>query len=214
MIRVVLVEDETLVRAGLANLLALAPDVAVVGEARDGAEALAVIAERAPDVVLLDLRLPKKNGLEVLRELARKEAAPACLVLTTFDDHEAALEAIRAGARGYLRKDVSLERLLAAVRALAAGDTFHEPALTETLLRGLSLLKRPDGDGLPPPEPLTPRELEVLRLLASGWSNREIAQAHGTAEGTVKIQVSSILAKLAARDRIRAVLRALELGLL
>jgi DNA-binding NarL/FixJ family response regulator len=217
MIRVALVEDEALVRAGLVNLLRLAPDMAVVGEACDGVEGLALVASAAPDVVLLDLRLPRKGGLEVLRELQARERRPACLVLTTFDDQEAALEAIQAGARGYLRKDVSLERLLAAVRALAAGGTFLEPAFTETALRGLSALRaaspRRDEDAFPP-DPLTPRELEVLRLLASGYSNREVSLALGTAEGTIKIHVSSILLKLGARDRIRAVLRALELGIL
>jgi DNA-binding NarL/FixJ family response regulator len=210
-IRIVLVDDQTLVRQGIRSLLELAADIAIVAEAGDGDEALAAIAREKPDVVLLDVRMPKKNGLDVLRELKTKDAVPPVILLTTFDDDEALLSAVRAGAKGYLLKDVSLERLTDAIRAVAAGGTVIRPAVTERVLRGLDHMPR-DFDALSPPEPLTKREIEVLRLMAGGYSNREIADALGTAEGTVKNHASSILSKLGVRDRTRAVLKAIELG--
>ena len=211
MIRVVLVEDQTLVRRGIRSLLELAGDVAIVAEAADGEEGVAAILRERPDVVLLDLRMPKKNGLEVLRELQAAGTLPPTILLTTFDDDEALLEAVKAGARGYLLKDVSLEQLTDAIRAVAGGGTIIRPALTERVLRGLEHVRR-DFDALDPPDPLTKREVEILRLMAGGYSNREIADALGTAEGTVKNQASSILSKLGVRDRTRAVLKALEHG--
>jgi DNA-binding NarL/FixJ family response regulator len=213
MIRVVLVDDQTLVRQGIRSLLSLAPQIDVVGEASDGEEGLAVIARERPDVVLLDIRMPRKNGLEVLRELQAAGALPPTIVLTTFDDDELLLEAVRAGAKGYLLKDVSLEALTGAIDAVAGGRTMIRPAMTERVLRGLEHVRR-DYDTMSPPEPLTAREVEVLRLMAGGYSNREIAEALGTAEGTVKNHASSILSKLGVRDRTRAVLTALERGLL
>ena len=213
MIRVVLVDDQTLVRQGIRSLLSLAPQIDVVGEASDGEEGLAVIARERPDVVLLDIRMPRKNGLEVLRELQAAAALPPTIVLTTFDDDELLLEAVRAGAKGYLLKDVSLEALTGAIDAVAGGRTMIRPAMTERVLRGLEHVRR-DYDTMSPPEPLTAREVEVLRLMAGGYSNREIADALGTAEGTVKNHASSILSKLGVRDRTRAVLTALERGLL
>lgn len=211
MIRVVLVDDQTLVRQGIRSLLELAGDVAIVAEASDGDEGIAVIRRERPDVVLLDLRMPKKGGVDVLRVLQATNALPPTIVLTTFDDDEALLDAVRAGAKGYLLKDVSLERLTDAIRAVAAGDSVIQPAITERVLRGLEHVRR-DFDALSPPDPLTKRELEILRLMAGGYSNREIAEALGTAEGTVKNHASSILSKLGVRDRTRAVLKALELG--
>ena len=211
MIRIVLVDDQTLVRQGIRSLLALAGDVAIVAEASDGDEGIAVIRRERPDVVLLDLRMPKKGGVEVLRVLQATQALPPTIVLTTFDDDEALLDAVRAGAKGYLLKDVSLERLTDAIRAVAAGESVIQPAITERVLRGLEHVRR-DFDALSPPDPLTKRELEILRLMAGGYSNREIAGALGTAEGTVKNHASSILSKLGVRDRTRAVLKALELG--
>lgn len=211
MIRVVLVEDQTLVRRGIRSLLELAGDVAIVAEAADGEEGVAAILREHPDVVLLDLRMPKKNGLDVLRELQGAGALPPTILLTTFDDDEALLEAVKAGARGYLLKDVSLEQLTDAIRTVAGGGTIIRPALTERVLRGLEHVRR-DFDALNPPDPLTKREVEILRLMAGGYSNREIAEALGTAEGTVKNQASSILSKLGVRDRTRVVLKALELG--
>jgi DNA-binding NarL/FixJ family response regulator len=214
-LRVCIVEDETLVRHGIRKLLELGGRVEVVAEARDGEEALAQIEQTRPDVVLLDVRLPRLDGIGVLRALREKPGAPPCLVLTTFDDREVTLAAIREGARGFLRKDVSLEHLLDAIETLAAGGTYLQPAVTESLLRGLDGARRSlPVPGLAPVEPMTPREAEVLGLMAAAYTNREIAEALGTAEGTVKIHVSNILSKLGARDRTQAVLSALELGLL
>lgn len=209
-IRVCLVENETLVRQGLRRVLELAPDVAVVGEARDGEEALRVIADSKPDVVLLDVRMPRLDGLGVLRALRGR---PPCLLLTTFDDPDVVLDGIRAGARGYLLKDVSFDVLATAIRAIAAGGSFMQPSVTERVLRGLDGVRaHPDLDDAH--EKLTDRELEVLRLLAGGYSNAEIAGALGVAERTVKNHVSAVLAKLYVRDRTRAVLKALGLGII
>ena len=211
MIRVVLVDDQTLVRRGIRSLLELAGDIEIVAEAADGEEGIATILRERPDVVLLDVRMPRKDGLEVLRELQRASALPPTVLLTTFDDDEVLLEAVKAGARGYLLKDVSLEQLTDAIHSVAGGGTMIRPALTERVLRGLEHVRR-DFDALDPPDPLTKREVEVLRLMAGGYSNREIADALGTAEGTVKNHASSILSKLGVRDRTRAVLKALERG--
>ena len=209
-IRTLLVEDETLVRQGIRKLLELDPRIEIAAEAADGEEALRRIAEVRPDVVLLDVRMPKLDGLGVLRALRDRPGAPPCLVLTTFDDRALALEAIREGARGYLRKDVTLAELVTAVETLAAGGTHLQPALTAALLEGARAHPLPSAPAPVLVEPLTPRETEVLRLMAAAYTNREIAEALGTAEGTVKIHVSNILAKLGARDRTHAVLRALE----
>ena len=212
MIRVVLVDDQTLMRLGLRGLLELTPDVRVVGEASDGEEALRVIRDVQPDVVLLDVRMPKLSGVEVLQRLTAGGDLPAVILLTTFDDDAALLEGMRAGARGFLLKDVSLERLTDAIRRVASGETLIRPAVNERVLKGLEQVDL-SFDSLDPPDRLTPREVEIVRLMAGGFSNREIADALGTAEGTVKNQISSILSKLGVRDRTRAVLKALELGL-
>lgn len=211
MIRVLLVDDQTLVRHGIRSLLELSGEIAIVAEAADGIEGVAAAQRERPDVMLLDLRMPGKNGVEVLRDLHAAGTLPPTIILTTFDDDETLLDAVRAGARGYLLKDVSLERLTEAIRAVAAGGSLIRPAITERVLRGLEHVRR-DFDALSPPDPLTKRELEILRLMAGGYSNREIADALGTAEGTVKNHASSILSKLGVRDRTRAVLKALELG--
>ncbi len=217
MIRVCVVDDQTLVRQGIRGLLELAEDVEVVAEASDGDEALETVARERPDVVLLDLRMPGRDGVSTLEELRVRGLAVPTLVLTTFDDSELALAALRAGARGYLLKDVTLEELLGAVRTLAAGGTLVQPSVTERLLRALASDSSGPHDPYPddpPPQPLTPRELEVLRLLAGGYANREIAAALHLAPGTVKNHVSSVLLKLGVGDRTKAVLRALHLGLL
>ena len=211
MIRIVLVDDQTLVRRGIRALLELAGDAIIVAEAADGEEGIEAIRRERPDVVLLDLRMPKKNGIEVLCALNREGALPPTILLTTFDDDEALLAAIKAGARGYLLKDVTLEQLTGAIRTVASGGSLIRPAVTERVLRGLEHIPR-DFDALGPPDPLTKREVEILRLMAGGYSNREIADALGTAEGTVKNHASSILSKLGVRDRTRAVLRAIEIG--
>jgi DNA-binding NarL/FixJ family response regulator len=211
MIRVALVDDQTLIRQGVRSLLELAGNIAVVAEAADGDEAVTMICRVRPDVLLLDLRMPRKDGVAVLRELHALSALPPTIILTTFDDDEALLEAVRVGARGYLLKDVSLEQLTEAIRTVAGGGTLIRPVVTERVLRGLEHVRR-DFDALNPPDPLTRREVEILRLMAGGYSNREIADALGTAEGTVKNHASSILSKLGVRDRTRAVLKALERG--
>lgn len=214
-VRVVVVDDQTLVRHGIRSLLGLAPQVEVVGEAGDGVEALDVIDRVRPDVVLLDLRMPVLDGLGVLRELAKAGRLVPVLVLTTFADDDAVLDSMRAGARGYLLKDVTLEHLVEAITVLAAGGSLVQPAVTDALTRrfaaGVAAVPL-EVDA--PPEALTPREVEILRLLAGGYSNKEIAAAIHLSTGTVKNHVSAILLKLGVRDRTRAVLRALELGLI
>jgi DNA-binding NarL/FixJ family response regulator len=211
-IRIVLADDHTLVREGIRSLLELVEDFTLAGEASDGAEAVRIVCETKPDVLLLDMRMPKGDGRFVVSELRRLGALPATLVLTTFEDDEAALEVVQAGVRGFLLKDVSYERLVHAVRAVAAGETMIHPALTARAERALSG-PRATGTAREGPE-LSPREREVLRLVAAGYSNREIAKALFVAEGTVKNHVSNILTKMEARDRTRAVLKAAERGYL
>lgn len=213
MIRVALVDDQTLVRKGIRGLLETTEDIRVVAEASDGEEGVRVIAETAPDVVLLDVRMPKRNGVEVLRDARLADRLPATILLTTFDDDAVLLEGIRAGARGFLLKDVSFERLTDSIRAVARGESLILPAVTERVLKGLEHVRR-DFESLERPDPLTRREAEVLRLMAGGYSNREIARALNTTEGTIKNHTSSVLSKLGVRDRTRAVLKALELGLI
>jgi len=213
MIRVMLADDQTLVRQGVRSLLELADDMEVIGEASDGAQALEMIPTLQPDVLLLDLRMPHVNGLEVLEALSKQDTAPPTLILTTFDDDELVLAGIKAGAKGYLLKDVALDDLLEAVRTLAAGKTLINPAITERLIQGLK------GHGtefsaLEHPEAMTGRETEILRLMAGGYSNKEIARALDVAEGTIKNHVSNILSKMGVRDRTRAVLKAIEAGLI
>lgn len=213
MIRLVIIDDQTLVRRGIRSLLELAGGFEVVAEAADGAEGIRTIRDTRPDVVLLDVRMPLKSGIDVLEELQHSGELPPTILLTTFDDDEALLAGMKAGARGYLLKDVSLEQLVSSIQTVADGGAVLRPAITERVLRGLENIRQ-DFDSLSPPDPLTKRELEVLRLMAGGQSNREISTALGTAEGTVKNHASSILSKLGVRDRTRAVLKALELGYL
>jgi DNA-binding NarL/FixJ family response regulator len=211
-IRVCLVDDQTLVRQGIRSLLGIADGIEVIAEADDGAAAVAAIEADRPDVVLLDLRMPGRDGIWALRTLRDRGIEVPVLVLTTFDDDELVLQAVRAGAAGYLLKDVTLDQLVGAVRTLAAGGTLVQPAITERLLRAVRAAPAPAA----PPEmqALTDRELDVLRLLAGGYANREIASALFLAEGTVKNHVSSVLFKLGVKDRTSAVLRALQHGLL
>ncbi|MEZ5087811.1 MAG: response regulator transcription factor [Tessaracoccus sp.] len=211
--RVMIVDDQALVRQGIRALLGIA-GMDVVGEAGDGESAVPMIAEIHPDVVLLDLRMPRGDGIWTLRELRARGVDVPVLVLTTFDDDRLVLDALHAGARGYLLKDVTLEQLTRAVATLADGGTYVAPSLTERLLGAIRSMPAPPGDDLQPIEPLTEREREVLRLMAEGYSNREIAGALFLAEGTVKNHVSTILTKLGSRDRTRAVLRALREGVI
>lgn len=209
MIRVVLADDQALVRAGLRGLLELAGDLEVVAEAGDGAQAIECTERARPDLLLLDVRMPAGSGIDVLHELRRRGALPPTLLLTTFDDDEALLEGMRAGARGFMLKDVTPERLYEAIRRVAAGQSLFQPALTARALARAVAAAAPAELA---PEALTPRETEVLRLMAGGFSNKEIARALGTAEGTIKNHVSSLLSKLGVRDRTRAVLKAMQEG--
>jgi DNA-binding NarL/FixJ family response regulator len=211
--RVVLVENEQIVRQGLRRLLELDGGVDVVGEACDGEEALGVIGAARPDVVLLDWRMPRRDGTGVLEALRAGGHDVRCIVLTTFDDPDALLRAARAGAKGWLLKDVPLEELVEAIRHVAAGGTYLQPALTSSLVRGFDA-SGTSVEAVETPERLTEREHEVLRLMAGGYANKEIGDALGVSERTVKNHVSSVLAKLGVRDRTRAVLKALERRLL
>ncbi|MFF5217357.1 response regulator [Micromonospora sp. NPDC000442] len=213
MTRVVVVDDQTLIRQGIRGLLEVA-GIDVVGEADDGRAALPVVARTAPDVILLDLRMPRFDGIWALERLRAEGVDIPVLVLTTFDDDELVLAALRAGARGYLLKDVTLDQLTRAIRTLADGGTLIAPSITDRMLRAIRSGPSPAGPQAPPVQRLTEREHEVLRLVAHGYSNREIAEGLFLAEGTVKNHVSTILTKLGARDRTNAVLRALHEGIL
>jgi DNA-binding NarL/FixJ family response regulator len=204
-IRVFIADDQLLIRQGIRTLLEMDAEIVIAG-----AETIERVLNAEVDVLLLDVRMPKKSGVDVLRELSAIDSLPPTLVLTTFDDTEVVLDAIRSGARGFLLKDISYQQLMNAIRAIAAGGTVFQPAITQRLLRATTTIA---ADAMPI-EALTAREREVVRLMAGGYSNKEIAHALGTAEGTIKNQVSSILAKFGVRDRTRAVLKALEAGLL
>ena len=213
MIRVVLVDDQMLVRQGIRGLLDLVPDIEVIGEAADGEEAVEKIPVLQPDVLLLDIRMPRLDGIGVLNVLREADALPPTRVLTTFDDGDVAIAAIKAGAKGLMLKDVSLEDLTRAIRSLSEGHTAFQPAMTESLMAALH--RTPSGTrSAHMADALTVREREVLHLICAGNSNKEIADLLTLAEGTVKNQVSSLLIKLDARDRTRAALKALEGGLL
>ncbi|MBF7074893.1 response regulator transcription factor [Glaciecola sp. MH2013] len=215
MIKILLVDDQTLVRQGINSLLALAEQVDVVAQASDGNEALACLADSTlqVDVVLMDIRMPNLNGIETLQKLKEQNMHVPVVMLTTFDDHESVMQALQAGAKGYLLKDVSLETLVEAIETVHAGDTLIQPAITERLIQGLQGVKG-DFESSALPENLSTRETEILRLMAAGCSNREMAESLFKSEGTIKNQVSSILAKLGVRDRTRAVLKAIELGMI
>ncbi|UNK50492.1 response regulator transcription factor [Lysobacter sp. S4-A87] len=212
MIRVLIVDDQTLVRQGVRSLLSLAEGIEVVGEAGDGRHAVELIPQINPDVVLMDMRMPVMSGLEALQALARTNSLPPTIILTTFDDDQLVLAGLKAGAKGYLLKDVSLEQLVSAIQAVADGGSLMQPAVTQRLLSGLEHMRN-DFVSLDRPDPLTERETEILRLMAGGFSNKEIANSLGVAEGTIKNHVSNILSKLGVRDRTRAVLKAFELQL-
>ncbi|WP_243730319.1 response regulator [Nesterenkonia salmonea] len=212
-VRVLVVDDQTLVRHGIRTLLELG-GINVVAEAGDGSEALAAIETSAPQVVLLDLRMPKYDGLWLLHKLQEQSCDIPVLVLTTFDDDTLVLDALRAGARGYLLKDVTVDQLAQAVHALANGGTLIAPSITDRLVRAIRASPPPTGAAGLVVERLTEREVEVLRLVAEGYSNRQVAELIHLAEGTVKNHISSILIKLGARDRTNAVLRAIREGIL
>lgn len=217
MIRIMLVDDQALFREGLRTLLSIRPDLEVVGEAENGREAIDMAAQLQPDVILMDLRMPVLNGVAATRQLHEEQPSSKVIVLTTFDDDEYIFDGLRAGAVGYLLKDVSSDKLVEAIRAAAQGETFLEPSIAAKVVAEFTRLsggKRPSPPQAQPLiEPLSERELEILGVLAEGASNREIAQKLYITEGTVKNHVTNILGKLGVRDRTQAVLKARELGL-
>jgi DNA-binding NarL/FixJ family response regulator len=214
MISIVVADDHEVVRAGFAALLDTQPDFTVLGTAADGAQAVRVCRELRPDVVLMDVRMPGTDGIEATRRLTSEEGACArVLILTTFDLDEYVFDALRAGASGFLLKDVTAERLFDAVRVVAAGEALLAPAVTRRLISEFARI-RPHKAAPPAAlSALTPRETEVLRLVAEGLSNPEIAARLVVTEETVKTHVSRVLAKLGLRDRTQAVVTAYESGL-
>jgi DNA-binding NarL/FixJ family response regulator len=213
-IRIVVADDHHVVRTGFAALLDTQPDFTVVGTACDGTEAVRICGELSPDVALMDVRMPVMDGIEATRQLAGPNG-PRILILTTFDLDEYVYDALRAGASGFLLKDVTAERLFDAVRVIAAGEALLAPAVTRRLIGEFTRL-RPKPEGAPPTAALatlTPRETQVLRLVAEGLSNTEIAGRLVVTEETVKTHVSRMLSKLGLRDRTQAVVTAYETGL-
>jgi DNA-binding NarL/FixJ family response regulator len=214
-VRVLLADDQALFREALATLLGARPEVQVVGEAGDGFQALQRSADLRPDVVLMDLHMPVLDGIAATRRLRAEQPEVRVLALTTFDDDEDVFEALRAGALGYLLKDVSSDRLVEGVLAAARGESVLQPSVAAKVVARLAQLDAaPRSRPQPLVVPLSDRELDVLRLLADGRSNREIAGELFLAEGTVKNHVTNVLAKLGARDRTQAALRARALELL
>ena len=213
-VRVLLADDQALFREALATLLEVRPEIEVVGEAADGAEALDRVAGLLPDVVLMDLHMPVLDGIAATRRLRVERPEVRVLALTTFDDDEDVFAALRAGAVGYLLKDVSSARLVEAVHAAARGESVLQPSVAAKVVARFAQLDDTPRPRLQPlVVPLSDRELDVLRLLADGRSNREIAAVLFLAEGTVKNHVTSVLGKLGARDRTQAALRARALDL-
>jgi len=213
-IRMLVVDDHDVVRTGFAGLLATQPDFTVVGTAADGAEAIRISDQQAPDVVLMDIRMPGMDGIEATRHLTRPGGGrPRVLILTTFDLDEYVYDAIRAGASGFLLKDVTAERLFDAVRVIAAGDALLAPTITRRLISEFAALHRQPETSPAALATLTPRETQVLRLVAEGLSNPEIAARMTITEETVKTHVSRVLTKLGLRDRTQAVVTAYETGL-
>jgi len=214
-IRILLVDDQALFRAGLRLLLATQPDFIVAGEAADGEEALREAARLQPDVVLMDLRMPVLDGVAATRRLHTAQPGCRVIVLTTFDDDEYVFDGLRAGAVGYLLKDVSSAKLFEAVRAAAHGESFLQPSIAAKVVAEFARLRPPASRVTDPPiEPLSDRELQILRLVAAGATNRQIAARLFITPGTVKNHVTSILGKLGVRDRVQAALKAKELHLL
>jgi DNA-binding NarL/FixJ family response regulator len=210
-IRVVLADDQPLVRTGLRMILGEEPDLEVVGEARDGAEAVQVCAETRPDVVLMDVRMPGMDGIDATRAVTAVDDPPRVLVLTTFDLDDVVYDALRAGASGFLLKDAPEERLTTAIRVVADGGSLFAPSVTRRLIEEFSRRAAP----VEPPRlgSLTARETEVLVQVARGLSNAEIAKALYLSENTVKTHVARVLMKLGLRDRVQAVVLAYESGL-
>jgi len=214
MIGIVVADDHEVVRAGFAAMLGTQPDFSVLGTAGDGAEAVLACRELHPDVVLMDIRMPGTDGIEATRQLTLGDRAPRVLILTTFDLDQYVFDALRAGASGFLLKEATASQLYDAVRVVAAGDALLAPGVTRRLISEFARIR--PAAAAPPPSSLaalTPRETEVLRLVAEGLSNSEIAARLTVTEDTVKTHVSRLLAKLGLRDRVQAVVTAYESGL-
>ncbi len=218
MIRVMLVDDQKLIRQGIRMLLSTEADIEVAGEAGDGREALALVEKIRPQVILMDVRMPGMDGVAATREISARYPEIGIIILTTFDDEAYIFEGLRAGARGYLLKDISSEEMAAAVRVVASGGALIQPSITRKVLSEFARLSSPPAGPERPaadmPEPLTEREIEVLQCIAQGLSNREIAERLVITEGTVKNHVSNLIGKLGVRDRTQALLKAKELGLI
>ncbi len=213
-IRVVIADDQAMVRSGFRSLLQSEPDIDIVADAADGAAAVAAVGAFAADVVLMDIRMPRLDGLSATRQLVREQSPARVLILTTFDLDEYVFEALQSGASGFLLKDATAEQLVAAVRTVAAGECLLDPAVTRRVIEAFVLSSPPsrsqDGATL---ERLTAREGQVLKLLARGRSNPEIARELFVSDATAKTHVSSVLVKLGLRDRVQAVIYAYEHGL-
>jgi DNA-binding NarL/FixJ family response regulator len=220
MTRVLLVDDQTLIRQGIRVLLMTEQGMEVVGEAANGSEALQLVEQLRPEVVLMDVRMPEMDGVTATRKITAAHPEIGVIILTTFDDEAYIFEGLRAGARGYLLKDISSEEMAEAVRVVAKGGALIQPSITRKVLSEFARLSRQPAAtqatqrNVPLAEPLTDRELEVLRCIADGLSNREIAERLVITEGTVKNHVSNLIAKLDVRDRTQALLKAQEIGLL
>lgn len=214
-IRVLLADDQALFREGLRTLLSLQPAFEVVGEAANGEEAVAGARQLQPQVVLMDLRMPVLGGVEATRRIRAMNPSCRVIVLTTFEDDEEVFEALRAGAAGYLLKDVASEKLMEAIRAAARGESFLQPSIAAKVVAEFNRLSQPRTPAsLKLVEPLSQRECEVLRQLAGGKSNKEIAATLHLAEGTVKNHMTNVLGKLGVMDRTQAALKARELGVI
>jgi DNA-binding NarL/FixJ family response regulator len=215
-LRLLLVDDQSLFREALRTLLSLQPDLEIVAEAGNGERALALAKLHKPDVVLMDLRMPVMGGVEATRRLRQVAPASRTIVLTTFEEDEEIVEALNAGAAGYLLKACSADKLCESVRAAAKGASVLEPSVAARLMAGLNRLATREGRKVTQPlsDPLSERELGVLRLLAAGRSNKEIGTDLGITEGTVKNHMTNVLGKLDALDRTQAALKARELGLI
>jgi len=214
-IRILLVDDQPLFREGLHTLLSVQPDFEVIGEAGNGEEALRLARSLHPDVVLMDLQMPVLDGVAATQRLCEEQPESRVIVLTTFDDDELVFDGLRAGAIGYLLKDAPSEKLGEAIRSAARGESFLQPSVAAKVVAEFArLTRKPEAHPSTLIEPLSEREREVLRLIANGSSNREIAGKLCLAEGTVKNHITNILAKLGVRDRTQAALKAVEIGLL
>ena len=215
-IRVLICDDQSLFREALRTLLSSYSELEVIGEAANGEEALRLAVANSPDVVLMDLRMPVMDGVESTRRINQLGKAIKVIVLTTFDDDETVFDGLRAGAVGYLLKDVSSEKLVEAIQAANAGQYFLLPSITAKVVSEFSKISKPSKKPRDEmiPDPLSPREIGILRIVAQGASNKEIAEHLFISEGTVKNHLSSILSKLGVRDRMQAILKAREYGII